>query len=81
MDTQLEINNKSCSKRLQKILEKNDTISRIGGDEFIIVMENLNDKNHIKKNCSKILDDFREPVKMEQYLFDITISIGISIFP
>ena len=44
-------------------------------------MENLNDKNHIKKIAQNILDDFREPVKMEQYLFDITISIGISIFP
>ena len=69
------------AKRLQKNIRKNDTISRIGGDEFIIVMENLNDKNHIKKIAQNILDDFREPVKMEQYLFDITISIGISIFP
>lgn len=69
------------AKRLQKNIRKNDTISRIGGDEFIVVIENINDKNDIKKIAQNILDDFKEPVKMEQYLFDITISIGISIFP
>ena len=69
------------AKRLQKNIRKNDTISRIGGDEFIIVIENLNDKNDIKKIAQNILDDFKEPVIMEQYLFDITISIGISVFP
>jgi diguanylate cyclase (GGDEF)-like protein/PAS domain S-box-containing protein len=67
--------------RLQKNLRDDDTISRIGGDEFIIVIENINNIKNIEKIASKLLDDFKEPVKLQEYLFDVTISIGISLFP
>ena len=69
------------ANRLSKNIRKNDTISRIGGDEFIIVIEDISEINDIELIAKKILFDFKEPIKMEEYLFDITISIGISIFP
>jgi diguanylate cyclase (GGDEF)-like protein/PAS domain S-box-containing protein len=69
------------AQRLQKDIRKNDTISRIGGDEFIIVIENVADKKDIEKIASKIINDFQEPIKLEEYLFETTISMGISLFP
>ena len=69
------------AKRLQKNLRVKDTISRIGGDEFIIVIEDIDEINNIEKIANKILNDFKEPVKMQEYLFEVTISMGISIFP
>ncbi len=69
------------AQRLQKNIRKNDTISRIGGDEFIIVIEDILEEKDIKKIASKIISDFNEPIKLEEYLFDTTISMGISIFP
>ena len=69
------------AQRLQKNIRKNDTISRIGGDEFIIVIEDILEEKDIKKIASKIISDFTEPIKLEEYLFDTTISMGISIFP
>ena len=69
------------AQRLQKNIRKNDTISRIGGDEFIIVMEDIKDITNAKKIAQNILDDFSEPIKMQEYLFDVTLSVGISIFP
>lgn len=69
------------AQRLQKNVRKNDTISRIGGDEFIIVIEDILEKKNIEKIAKKILNDFIEPIKLEEYLFDTTISMGISIFP
>lgn len=67
--------------RLQKNIRKNDTISRIGGDEFIIVIEDVLDIKDIEKIAYKIVNDFKEPIQMEEYLFDTTISVGISVFP
>ena len=69
------------AQRLQKNIRKNDTISRIGGDEFIIVIEDILEEDNIEKIAKKILDDFKYPIKLEEYLFETTISMGISIFP
>jgi len=69
------------AQRLQKNIRKNDTISRIGGDEFILVIEDILEQKNIEKIAQKILNDFLEPIKLEEYLFDTTISMGISIFP
>lgn len=69
------------AQRLQKDIRKNDTISRIGGDEFILVIENIEEHKNIEKIASKIMSDFKDPIKLEEYLFETTISMGISIFP
>lgn len=69
------------AQRLQKNIRKNDTISRIGGDEFIIVVEDIIEQKNIQKIAQKILNDFIEPIKLEEYLFDTTVSMGISIYP
>lgn len=69
------------AQRLQKNVRRNDTISRIGGDEFIIVVEDILEQKNIQKIAQKILNDFLEPIRLEEYLFDTTISMGISIFP
>lgn len=82
MDTQLEIKLSILQHhRLQKNLRAEDTISRIGGDEFVIVIENIDQERSVEKIANKILDDFKEPIKLQEYLFDVTISIGISLFP
>lgn len=69
------------ASRLQRNLRPDDTISRIGGDEFIIVIENIDQIKSVEKIANKILDDFKEPVKLQEYLFEVTVSMGISLFP
>lgn len=69
------------ANRLHKNIRKNDTISRIGGDEFIVVIEDIMEDKDIEKIAKKIVNDFKEPIKMQEYIFDITVSVGISVFP
>ncbi len=69
------------ASRLHKNIRKNDTISRIGGDEFIIVIEDILENKDIERIAKKIVNDFKESIQLEDYIFDITVSVGISIFP
>ena len=72
---------KMVSNRLRDTLRKTDYISRIGGDEFIILLTNPTDiyPNMVAK---KILEDLSRPYSIEKRIIDfITPSIGISIFP
>jgi|GEM_PF-1715787 len=69
------------ASRLKKNIRRNDTIARIGGDEFIIVIEDIKEHANIEKIALKIMQEFKEPIKLSDYKFDTTVSMGISIFP
>jgi diguanylate cyclase (GGDEF)-like protein/PAS domain S-box-containing protein len=69
------------ANRLKVNIRRNDTIARIGGDEFIIVIEDIKEQSNIEKIAYKIIQEFKDPIKLQEYNFDTTVSIGISIFP
>jgi diguanylate cyclase (GGDEF)-like protein len=68
-------------KRLQDCIRDADTICRLGGDEFIIVLPNLADLNDISRIAQSILDAFSEPFVVNQQTLHTSASIGISLFP
>ncbi|SFV65413.1 diguanylate cyclase/phosphodiesterase (GGDEF & EAL domains) with PAS/PAC sensor(s) [hydrothermal vent metagenome] len=69
------------SKRLRGILGKDNFISRLGGDEFIAILE---EKNHLEK-IENILDllivEIRKPLLIREYSLNTTASIGIVKYP
>lgn len=67
--------------RLEKSLRKTDTIARMGGDEFVLVLPEINSKKDMNKTAQKVLEIVREPVFIGQHRFLITTSIGISVYP
>lgn len=68
-----------CTKRLRKVLCQTSILARFGGDEFVILVENISSKNNVEYIATKIMNQFSEPFKIDKYLLDITISMGISI--
>lgn len=70
-----------ASKRIKYALRESDILSRLGGDEFVIVVENFNDEYSVAHICEKIIDLFQKPIQTQRYLLNITLSIGVSIFP
>src|SRR5690606_25772057 len=68
------------SERFQSIARKNDTISRLGGDEFILLLPNTNEAE-AAFHAQAILKLFEEPFRFQQEDLFITPSIGISRFP
>jgi diguanylate cyclase (GGDEF)-like protein/PAS domain S-box-containing protein len=69
------------SLRIKKTLRKQDTIARMGGDEFIILIPGLTDTDHTARLAEKILDAVTPVFKIGDNELYIGCSIGISIFP
>jgi len=67
--------------RLTRAMRKEDTIGRLGGDEFIVLSQGLNDKNDPIVIADNLLRVFREPFQIDGRELIITLSIGIAISP
>jgi len=72
---------KEVAKRFQNCLSSTDTLSRIGGDEFIILLPKIVREEHVAKLANKLLEVTREPFIIDTHEFYISVSIGITIYP
>lgn len=70
-----------AAHRLQQVLRKEDTVGRLGGDEFIILLRSLADNNNAMAIAENILSTFREPFTIDGRELILTISIGVAIYP
>ena len=66
---------------LKTNLRESDTISRHGGDEFILILPNLNADTEAEEACERIMNCLRQSVKIDGHTLLPTVSIGISIYP
>jgi len=69
------------SKRLTESVRGVDMVSRFGGDEFIIVIDDVGDRNSIALVAQKILDALALPIIIESDKIFIGASIGIALYP
>ncbi len=69
------------AKRMKKALRESDMLARIGGDEFVIIIESLNEDYSAAQVSQKILELFSEPIMTSNHRLSVTLSIGIAIFP
>lgn len=72
---------KQVAHRLKAALRQTDTISRIGGDEFVMVVEDLADRTDCEQIAHKLIDALKSPPILAGKVDGIGISLGISIFP
>ena len=69
------------SSRLSELLRKSDTVSRFGGDEFLILLDGFLQVDEIKNVVLKMIDRLAEPIEYEGNTMVISASAGIAIFP
>ena len=73
---------RSVAERLSGIMRQGDTLARIGGDEFVVLLENIVAMEDAAGQVArKILDCFAEPFSVEGHTLSCSCSIGISVFP
>jgi len=66
---------------LRNEVTENNLITRIGGDEFIIIISNLHNYKDLLPIINNILSEFRKELFIKGYALRLSASIGISIFP
>ncbi len=72
---------KAVAERLSSCVRAGDTVARMGGDEFTIVLADVAQTEDVPKVAQKIVDAISKPFSLMGQEFFITISMGISIFP
>ena len=72
---------KVVAERLKCIIRKEDTLARLSGDEFTIIMEGLTQASSASLLAEKILQTLAESVYLDDQLLYVSGSIGISIYP
>lgn len=72
---------KGVSLRLRECLRDTDTLSRQGGDEFLIVLNDMRDTDSVTLVAEKILARLAEPFEIDHHELAISLSIGIAIYP
>jgi diguanylate cyclase (GGDEF)-like protein len=71
---------KRVAKRLESVLI-DDTVSRIGGDEFVVLLENFTNNNQLGGIAGNIIDVIGKPVELDNNLVSVGASIGIALYP
>ncbi|MFD1040665.1 PAS domain S-box protein [Virgibacillus byunsanensis] len=69
------------AKRLKENVRDYDTICRIGGDEFLILLENITDQQCVTDIADRVHDASQEPYIIKNNVINVTTSIGISFYP
>lgn len=72
---------KEVAGRLRGCIRSNDTLSRLGGDEFTVVLVQLEDEKDASIVAKKFIKILGEPFKVNKNVINLSISIGISTYP
>ncbi len=71
----------TVADRIKGTLRETDMFARIGGDEFVVILETMQTKSDPAYVSGKILDAVKEPIEIDSHILHTTASIGISLFP
>jgi len=72
---------KAFAERLAKLLRQSDTVARVGGDEFALVLPDIDNVDHIAIIAEKLVEAFRHQFIISGRRIIVTISIGVSVYP
>ncbi|MEQ8497359.1 MAG: EAL domain-containing protein [Gammaproteobacteria bacterium] len=70
-----------AAQRLQGCVRRTDTVARLSGDEFTLLLEDIDGPEAAVQVAEKVLAAFSQPFCMEGHEIAVTPSIGISVFP
>ncbi len=67
--------------RLRAVLRSVDTVARVGGDEFIVLLPAGGGPEDATRTAAKVLETLETPFDVEGHTFEISASIGIALYP
>lgn len=71
----------ASARRIQSQVRQEDTVARIGGDEFVVLLPGITNGTDSAKVASKIINAFLNPMQYADKMIHISASVGIAIYP
>ncbi len=72
---------RECARRLTRVTRESDVFGRLGGDEFLLIAENINSPKDIIPLAEKILKVVNKPFVVGDLEYILSVSIGVALFP
>ncbi len=72
---------RSVAGRLAGSVRRLDTVSRHGGDEFVLLLTDIEEPQHAADRAREVIKAARVPHRWHGHTLDITVSVGVSIYP
>ena len=71
----------ALAQRLKGALREGDTLSRMGGDEFVAVLVDLEQPQDCEPVLTRLLHAAADPLQLDEHLLQVSASIGVTIYP
>ncbi|QST01374.1 EAL domain-containing protein [Pontibacillus sp. ALD_SL1] len=71
----------SCARRLKYLQNEHTFLARMGGDEFLILQRYVKTKEEAEALAQEIINQFQEPIHIDDFELFTSVSIGISLYP
>lgn len=71
----------AISERLKHCVREADTVARVDGDEFAVILEELRSPDHIAPIARKVLNVLAQPFEIADKQLHLTVNVGISVYP
>ncbi|MEA3405347.1 MAG: EAL domain-containing protein [Pseudomonadota bacterium] len=71
----------AVTKRIQETLRENDILARFGGDEFVVVLEEIKHQHEVSMIVKKLIAAFNQPLSFAHLSMIMTMSLGVSVYP
>ncbi|MEJ2042097.1 MAG: EAL domain-containing protein [Reinekea sp.] len=72
---------KEVVSQISDCLRANDTIGRLGGDEFLIILDPIQNERSVITVIEKIMRTICKPMTVNEHIIEISCSVGLSLFP
>ena len=71
----------AVADRVGRFIRLTDTVARFGGDEFVLLLNNIQNKASAEETLNRVLELYRQPFEIDGHTLKATISIGAAIYP
>ncbi len=71
----------SVTDRIKKTIRESDTLARFGGDEFVILLDEIGSEEDVVNTAQKLVDLFKTPMEFCGYSAMSSMSMGVSVYP
>lgn len=69
------------AQAIKSVIRESDMVARMGGDEFVVLLAGIQHPEDTQRSSVNMLEAIAEPMLFEDYMLEISASIGIAIFP